>query len=68
MTTKTVSMPEDVVINLLRTLPEEDLIDIFWKTIVQSDVSPLTEQEKNDIRKAKSELKKGETLSWENIR
>ena len=61
-------MPEDVVINLLRTLPEEDLIDIFWKTIVQSDVSPLTEQEKNDIRKAKSELKKGETLSWENIR
>jgi len=67
MTTKTVSMPEDVVINLLRTLPEEDLIDIFWKTIVQSDVSPLTEQEKNDIRKAKSELKKGETLSWKNI-
>jgi len=67
MTTKTVSMPEDVVINLLRTLPEEDLIDIFWKTIVQSDVSPLTEQEKNDIREAKSELKKGETHSWENI-
>lgn len=62
MTTKTVSMPEDVVINLLRTLPEEDLIDIFWKAIVQSDVSPLTEEEKNDIRKAKKELKKGKTL------
>jgi len=68
MTTKTVSMPEDVVINLLRTLSEEDLIDIFWKTIVQCDVSPLTEEEKNDIRRAKKELKKGKTLSWENIR
>ena len=68
MATKTVSMPEDVVINLLRTLPEEDLIDIFWKSLVKSDVSPLTEEEKNDIKKAKRELKKGETLSWENIR
>jgi len=68
MTIKTVSMPEDVVINLLRTLPEEDLIDIFWKSLVKSDVSPLTEEEKNDIKKAKKELEKGETLSWENIR
>ena len=68
MATKTVSMPEDVVINLLRTLPEEDLIDIFWKSLVKSDVSPLTEEEKNDIKKAKRELEKGETLSWENIR
>ncbi len=66
--TKTVSMPEDVVINLLRTLPEEDIIDIFWKTLVKSDVSPLTEEEKNDIKRAKKELEKGETVSWENIR
>ncbi len=68
MTIKTVSMPEDVVINLLSTLPEEDLVDIFWKSLVKSDVSPLTDEEKNDIKKAKRELKKRETLSWENIR
>ena len=68
MTIKTVSMPEDVVINLLSTLPEEDLIDIFWKSLVKGDVSPLTDEEKNDIKKAKRELKKRETLSWENIR
>ncbi len=67
MTIKTVSMPEDVVINLLRTLPE-DITDIFWKSLVKSDVSPLTEEEKNDIKKAKKELEKGETVSWENIR
>jgi len=68
MTIKTVSMPEDVVINLLSTLPEEDLVDIFWKSLVKSDVSPLTDEEKNDIKKARRELKKRETLSWENIR
>ena len=68
MTIKTVSMPEDVVINLLRTLPEEDLVDIFWKSLVKSDISPLTEEEENDIRKAKKELEKGETVSWEDLR
>ncbi len=68
MTTKTISMPEDVVINLLKTLPEEDIIDIFWKTLIESDVSPLTVEEREEIRKAKKEFKKGETLKWENIR
>ncbi len=68
MTTRTISMPEDVVINLLKTLPEEDIIDIFWKTLIESDVSPLTDEEKEEIKKAKKELKEGETLKWENIR
>jgi hypothetical protein len=68
MTTKTVSMPEDVVINMLKTLPEKDLIDIFWKTLAEWDVSPLTDEEREEIRKAKKELKKGETLKWENIK
>jgi hypothetical protein len=68
MTTKTVSMPEDVVINMLKTLPEKDLIDIFWKTLAEWDVSPLTDEEREEIRKAKKELKKRETLKWENIK
>jgi hypothetical protein len=68
MPTKTISMPEDVVINLLKTLPEEDIIDIFWKTLIESDVSPLTDEEREKIRKAKKEFEKGETVKWENIR
>jgi hypothetical protein len=68
MTTKTVSMPEDVFINILKTLPEKDLIDIFWKTLTEWDVSPLTVEEREEIRKAKKELKKRETLKWENIK
>jgi len=43
MTNKTLTLPEDVVINLLKTLPEDILVDIFWKTLVESDVSPLTQ-------------------------
>jgi hypothetical protein len=68
MTTKTLSMPEYVVIDMLKTLPEKDLVDIFWKTIISCDVSPLTDDERKDIRKSKDELIKGETLKWENIK
>jgi len=68
MTTKTLSMPEDVVVNMLKTLPKKDLINIFWKTIAKSDVSPLRDEEREDIKQAKKEFKKRETLKWENIR
>ena len=68
MTIKTLLMPEDVVVNMLKTLPKRDLVDIFWKTLSESDVSPLTEGEKGDIKQAKKEFKKGETQKWENIR
>lgn len=50
MTTKTLSMPEYVVIDMLKTLPEKDLVDIFWKTIISCDVSPLTDDERKEIR------------------
>ena len=59
MTIKTVSMPEDVVINLLRTLPEEDLVDIFWKSLVKSDISPHTEEEEMISGRLRRSLKKG---------
>ena len=68
MTIKTLLMPEDVVVNMLKTLPKKDLINIFWKTIAKSDVSPLRDEEREDIKQAKKEFKKRETLKWENIR
>lgn len=68
MTTKTLLMPEEVVVNMLKTLPKKDLINIFWKTIAESDVSPLRDEEREDIKQAKKEFKKRETLKWENIR
>ena len=68
MTIKTLLNPEDVVVNMLKTLPKKDLINIFWKTIAESDVSPLRDEEREDIKQAKKEFKKRETLKWENIR
>ena len=68
MPSKTLSMPEEVVVNMLKTLPKKDLINIFWKTIAESDVSPLIDEEREDVKQAKKEFKKGETRKWENIR
>ena len=36
--------------------------------MIKSDVSPLEDEEREDIRQAKKEFKKGETQHWENIR
>lgn len=68
METKTLTMPEDAVINMLKSLPEDDLIDIFWKTLVKGDVSPISKEEREDIERAKVEFEKGETIKWEDIR
>jgi hypothetical protein len=60
-------LQEDVVVNMLKTIPKKDLVNIFWKTLTESDVSPLTESEKEDLKHAKKEFKKGETQKWESI-
>lgn len=68
MTTKTLSIPEDSLVNMLKTLPAKKLIDIFWKTLVEVDVSPLTEEEKKALKAGREELRKGETIRWEKLR
>lgn len=62
MGSKTLSMPEDALVNMLKTLPEDVLIDVFWKTIVSSDTSSLSNDEKEDIVTARKEFNKGETV------
>ena len=68
MGTKTLTMPEDALVNMLKTLPEDILIDVFWRTVVESDISPLTKEEKELISKGKLEHKKGETIKWQDLR
>ncbi len=65
MGTKTLKMPEDALVALLKTLKEETLVDIFWKTFVESDTSPLTREEERAIQKAKDEFRGGEAVRWE---
>ena len=68
MGTKTLTMPEDALVNMLKTLPEDILIDIFWRTVVESDIAALTKGEKELVIKGKLEHKKGETTKWQDLR
>lgn len=68
MSSKTLTMPEDALVNMLKTLPGDVLIDVFWKTVVESDISPLIKEEKELVSKAKNEHKKGETIKWQDLR
>jgi hypothetical protein len=65
---KTLSMPEDAIVSLLKSLEKKKLPDIFWKVVVESDVSPLKEDEKKDREKAREELKRGLTVKWKDLR
>ena len=66
--TKTIPFPEYALVEILKSLPENILADVFWKTFVHSDDAPLTEAEKKDLTKAKDEYKKHQTIKWQDIR
>ena len=66
--TKTIRVPEYALVNILKSLPENILADIFWKTFVKSDDAPLTKTEKIELTKAKDEYRKHETIKWQDIR
>jgi hypothetical protein len=65
---KTLTIPEDAMVNMLKTLPEDVLVEIFWKALVESDVSPLTEEERDEIDKGRIEFEKGETIKWDSLK
>lgn len=68
MSTKTLPIPEESLVNLLKTLPEKKLAEVFWKTFVQFDTSPLTPKEKRAVKKGTEEYKRGETVKWKNLK
>ena len=64
MSSKTLPISEESLVNLLRTLPEKKLAEVFWKTFVEFDASPLTAREKRAVKKGTEEHKRGETISF----
>lgn len=64
----TIAVSENAIINILKDIPENILADIFWKTLVSNDDTPLSESENRSIIKAKEEFKKGETIRWQDIK
>ena len=65
---KTVSISEDSIIAMLKGLPENTLMDIFSKMLIQSDPTPLTAEEETSYKEALTEHEKGETISWEDLK
>jgi hypothetical protein len=65
---KTVSISEDSIIAMLKGLPESTLVDIFSKMLIQSDTSPLSDEEETSYREALQEHEKGQTVNWEDLK
>lgn len=59
---KTVSISEDSIIAMLKGLSEDTLVDILSKTLIQSDTSRLTADEKASYEEALKEHQKGDTI------
>ncbi|AEH44584.1 hypothetical protein Thein_0704 [Thermodesulfatator indicus DSM 15286] len=64
MKTKNVSIPIDIIIEMLKKLNEEEKQEIFEKVFLEEDTSPLTIEEKQEIERSEQELKNKETISW----
>jgi len=65
---KTVLISEDSIIAMLKGLPENTLMDIFSKMLIQSDTSPLTDEEETSYKEALKEHEKGEIINWEDLK
>ena len=64
---KTVLISEDSIIAMLRGLSEDALLDIFSKVLVESDTSPLTDEENASYREALKEHERGKLVSWRDV-
>ena len=65
---KTIPIPENSIIEILKALPEDTLIDILSKVLIHSEASPLTDEERASYKKAMKEYEKGEAISWEDLK
>lgn len=65
---KTILVPEESIVEMLRALPEKTLMEIFSKILIESDSSPLTDDEEISYNKALEEHEKGEVISWESLK
>ena len=65
---KTVSISQDSIIAMLKGLPENALMDIFSKMLIEGDTSPLNDEEETSYREALQEHEKGDTIDWKDLK
>lgn len=65
---KTILIPENSIIGMLKALPRDTLLGIFAKILIEGDASPLSDEEKASYEKASKEYERGEVISWEDLK
>lgn len=64
MAVKTINIPLDTLIDLLKDLNPEDKDEIFERVFIEPDPEPLTAAERRALQTAENQLKQGETIKW----
>ena len=65
---KKIPTSEDSIIAMLKGLPENALMEIFSKMLIQSDTSRLGDEEETSYREALQEHEKGDTINWKDLK
>ena len=64
MTSKTVTISIDCIIDMLKQLNDNEKNEIFEKVFFDTDNQPLSNSEKESLVRAEKELECGETIAW----
>ncbi len=59
-----ISIPVDVIVEILKNLDESVKDEIFERVFLEEDTFPVDEAESSAIQRAEAELEKGETVNW----
>jgi hypothetical protein len=65
---KAVSISEDSIIAMLKGLPENALMEIFSRTLIQSDTSRLGDEEGTSYKEALQEHEEGDTINRKDLK
>ncbi len=62
MSTSDLTIPKKTIYDILKAQPEDVLMEIFEDIMINCDTSPLSDDEKKEIREAKQEYEAGNTI------
>ncbi len=68
MQAQSVCLPQNVIIDLLKELPEDALRAIFWQVFTDFEGHALDDEERSDLLLANDDWEKGETIEWQALR
>jgi hypothetical protein len=68
MLAQSVCLSQNVIVDLLKELPEDALRTIFWQVFTDYEDHALDEEERSDLLLANDDWSKGEAIEWKTLR